>query len=268
MLDRDFVDALAEPARESQETAIVTAPGGAGDYRYYLCRPGEEPKLVEADKRPRVVRSSSITGLCDAVRCLRDGLGGATVVYVGQLQIAANIDEMGAGRHRVSMDFNTTEQMRAVEELVAKPIGQTELVWLLRSTLAGCCAHPQFATMVRKLKIKSNEDGERTVGVGRESIGASVVREMSGIDGDLPETVSFSVPVFEEVMHDTHAAKRHEETVELAVRVDLERQSFIFKSTGSSVLDAKRNARMVALVQVREKLGVEFAVIEGSTAAA
>lgn len=259
---------LVQLARKSQEVAFTRPPNGPPD-QFYLCRPGETPELVTAEPAPRRVRCGSVDGFVQAVTRLHEGVEGDVVVYVGAAMVHAYLREFGDRRDTVSMMLTETDQLKAVREMVERPVVQDDLVWMLRSTLAGCCTHAQFPTMVRKLKITNNEDGQRSVGVGRESIGASVVREMSGIDGDLPETIDMVVPVYEEVFADDAAARRlyegvnnndaaaarHTETIELAVRVDLERRAFVFKPTGSSLRDAEVNARRIAAAKLRAGFG-------------
>lgn len=256
---------VVELARGSEGTTFVRPPCGPSD-QFYVCRPGQTPDLVTAPPPPRAVQCSSIDGFVQAVTSLHSKLDGDVLVYVGAGGLRANLSEFGDRRDCVAMPLCPTDQMTAVHRLVKTPMKQSDLVWELRSTLAGCCTHPQFPTMVRKLKIKNNEDGERTVSVGRESIGASVVREMSGIDGDLPETIEFVVPVYEEVFDYARGTQRHTETIELAVRVDLQEGTFVFRPTGSSLLDAAVNARRQAVVQLREKFGDVATVIEESNA--
>lgn len=260
---KEAIDRVVELAHDAQSPSFHQV-SAEQPHRYWMCRPGQPPEMIEAPKPPRSVRCSSIDGVCQAVSELHAGVEGEPFVYVGERGVFCHLAEFGDRRDAVSMPFFKTDQMQAVERLVEEPTAQPDLVWLLRSTLAGCCTHPQFPTMVRKLRVKNNEDGERSLGVGRESIGASVVKEMAGIDGDLPETVEFVVPVYEEVWHDTQAGKRHAETIELAVNVDLQNMAFVFRPTGSSVRDALMNARRQALVQLREKLQGVAVVIEES----
>jgi hypothetical protein len=259
------IEAIGGLAVGAKMPGFVQDPSGVKG-RYYICEPGKEPRLVWGEPGARRIECDSITGVCEAVLKLDQvNVGDEPFVYVGRKGVTVHLDEVGSRRNTVTMPFTKTDQMLAIEALAAAPIDQPTLVWMLRTTLAGHCLHPQFATMVRKLKITSSEDGQRSIAVGRESIGASVVREMSGIDGDLPETVEFSVPVYEEVWHDTRAGVRHSETVELAVHVSLEERAFVFKPTGSSIKDAQLNARRAAVVQFREKLGVDASVIEEAT---
>lgn len=262
---KEAIDRLEALVRERDRVEFKQAPGEPKD-AYYLCQSGQPTRLVRAEAGPRHIYCESVIGACEAIRELVVEEADATrFVYVGPQGVRAHLHEFGDRRDTVRMPLTLTPQMAAIVALTEKPIDQPELVWLLRSTLSQCCTHPQFPTMVRKLKFKSNSEGDRSVGIGRESIGASVVKEMAGIDGELPEEVGFIVPVYEEIWHDTQAGKRHEEEIILAVNVDLQKQQFVFRPIGSATKDALRNARRAAVTQFREKLGERATVIEEAT---
>lgn len=266
-LNSEVVWDITELVRAAQTVEFKQAPAEPKDV-YYMCRGGQMPERIVAEPKPRNVRCFSITGACETIRELAsvgDVGDAAPFVYVSEFGVHAHMDEDGDRRDIVTMPLTKTDQMKAVEELCNAPVGQAKLVWMLRSTLAGCCLHPDFPVIVRRLRVKSNEDGERSIAVGRESIGSAVVKEMAGIEGSLPELVQFSVPVYEEVWHDTLAGQRHTETVELAVHIDLAEMAFVFKPTGSSAKDALLNARRQALIQFREKLGAAATVLEESS---
>lgn len=75
-------------------------------------------------------------------------------------------------------------------------VTQKEFVLLLRTLFHGCWnAHPTLLDTVRKLRVQSASDAASEVQRGKVSLGKSMVAEMSGV-GDIPERVTFEVPVF------------------------------------------------------------------------
>lgn len=76
-------------------------------------------------------------------------------------------------------------------------LGQRELVQYLRTTLYGCWEgrHPGLLDAVRRLRTQKAADVVAEVQRGKASLGRSMTAEASGA-GDIPEYVTFEVPVF------------------------------------------------------------------------
>lgn len=125
---------------------------------------------------------------------------GVSVWYDRNSVVAVASDGSDDGPpHTCTLGLEVSAQLAKLAEWRAAGrqfVTQKEFVLLLRTLFHGCWnAHPTLLDTVRKLRVQSASDGASEVQRGKVSLGKSMVAEMSGV-GDIPERVTFEVPVF------------------------------------------------------------------------
>lgn len=117
-------------------------------------------------------------------------------------------------------------------------MSQSDIVRTLRITFRGNLGDgSDLVTILRKLKFKADGTAEGDVQHGRESIGRSIVNEVTGLNA-LPEEIAFSVPVF-----DNHPFRAR---IECALEINPADQTFRITAFPQQV----KNAMDAALADV------------------
>jgi len=130
----------------------------------------------------------------------REVKAAAGAVYIGQTSITYVYD-FEDRRHRATCPLIVSQPWQWLTS--PKVLTQKDAVRDLRITFDGCL--PRDSSLVVALRnVKWTDDGkvEGTVIRGKEALGASITREIQGIN-DFPEEFTVTVKVYENVLQDT-----------------------------------------------------------------
>lgn len=131
----------------------------------------------------------------------------------------------GDGKHRmdtVRMDLVKSKPFLALKDTAGNPRRQREFLALLKQDLRGC-VDEGLATSVRSIKWSNSAEGTSEIRQGRESMGQSINRELTG-ESALPEEVTVDLPVYENLEPPTVPAKTY--AVECLLVSDANEQIF------------------------------------------
>lgn len=101
-------------------------------------------------------------------------------------------------RERVTFGYKFSPQYDSIAELSKVGVfDQRSLILWLRTAMAGCMQHcPNLVATVRSVKFSMSSEAAGDEKHGRASLGKSVRSELAQAD-DVPEEVTFTVPVFQ-----------------------------------------------------------------------
>lgn len=126
----------------------------------------------------------------------------STFVFVLNGRAEAILDQHGDRRETVTLELSRSDAYTAFVALNGKFMGQKALVSELRTGIAGTYEPGNIVAMLSKLKFSKSTGGASEIRVGRESMGMSIAREVSGIDGDLPDDLDITFPVYDDFVRD------------------------------------------------------------------
>lgn len=181
---------------------------------------------VEVEPAPRNYQSESLEGLCGVVVDLANKFvdRGGVRVFAGRARVLAILGE-DVRRDSVTMMLSISEPFQtlidASEDLDG--IAQADLLWTLKSQFRNNVAPASFLPNLKQMRFKRDTAGTSDMSPGRESLGRQVMAEIVGATGDFPETVTLTCPMYSNLPTAPMA------TVECALRVNLEQQTFTLK---------------------------------------
>ncbi|MEM8876027.1 MAG: hypothetical protein AAGD32_17415 [Planctomycetota bacterium] len=128
------------------------------------------------------------------------GLAISPAIFIGK-KVIRYVRDVNDRRNHADVGLDLSEPFKALQFAGVGDEGdgvdQKQLLRMLRVQLAGYIQNPDFAATIETVKFVDHKDGENTVGHGRESLSLSVEAELRGT-GNIPDTVSFSLPLFEQ----------------------------------------------------------------------
>lgn len=202
--------------RASVTTNVV---GGSGepDGAYYLIGPeGKAHLKIPGPKRHAEFLDTPLE-LTKYLANLAAGGGKNAAVFYTETSIVAVYDRDDR-RDRVSVLLKPSPQYSWLRDSGVKTMGQQEIVRTLRITFRGnLVGGSDIVNLLRKLKFKADGTAEGDIQHGRESLGKTIVNEVTGLNA-LPEDISFNVPVF-----DNHPFRAY---IECALEIDPANQNF------------------------------------------
>lgn len=166
---------------------------------------------IEIQGMPGAPRShclDSLTAFCDAVNAYGDE---KTHVFVGQpgqsrqATIKAVLDNSdGSGRwHTLCYRPGVSHQYSTMLEMEHQQFSHQEFLKLLRVDLHGC-GLGQIERTFRSLKFRKTEGADRTVDIGKQSMGLdveqSLVRKTGDGDSPIPEEIEAHVHLYDDVL--------------------------------------------------------------------
>lgn len=257
-IDREAIKHLQDHAVEHSTAKIIGVPGGGDESIVYL--PGDtEPRIIEHKPRPRSYTATTIGAFCAMVTRL--GSNRDTMVLVSLSGAVAILDEGdGRRRERVRLRANINEAAGEIGRWQGEHWhSQAELIRSLRTTLRDTYSPADLLPTLRQIKFSKRTDGASEVQHGRESMGASIERQVSGA-GDLPEDVVFSTPWFDPIGDATPP----EAAVTCALDIDTESAGFMLKPVIADIRRAELDAVAWLATEIAERV-VDIDVFSGAT---
>lgn len=191
--------AMEAERRAHNERKFVYEPREP-EHIYFTVRPDGTVERCVADPAPRDYTARSIAGLCAQVtELIKTMPDGPVCIFVGRENVVAVLGELDR-RDRVTLPLRLTEPYKVLADGRALAgVKQNALLWILRSCFRNNVHPLSFVPDIKQIKFRSNTDSQSDVGQGRQSIGKSVMAEMLGVAGELPEEIQLVCPVYEDL---------------------------------------------------------------------
>ena len=239
------IDRIATLATRANGARVIQIPGGPSHVTMLEDREGQI-RSVEALPPLRAYKAFSLDGLAEQLLSIASKEDAA--VFVGREAVVAVFNEDEDRRNLSTVSLTRSEAFASLCKLEeASKIAQQDLVLELRTTFAHSFGPDSFLPVVRKLKFSRSTDGASDVQHGRESMGKQVTAEVSGVDGAIPEEVTFTVPVYDQV--------EFLASVRCAVHVDVVEAAFVVKPLGGEIEKALREANAHMAQHLMTRLG-------------
>lgn len=214
---KELVEKIGALAVEAHGVEVVTPPGEP-KHRYAIRKPDGTLEWFEATPPPRQHAVRSVEALVDVARHFKED-GCLPTCWYSRTGVVLVVNEMAGRRDRVTLPLGLSVPLTdlMLREAKRQPVGQAQLVSLLRTTLARC-VRGNLLEMVRRVNFSQSAAGHGELHHGKSSIGKSLQAELTGAAA-LPENVTFDVPVFSGHFHTV-------QPVECALEVAPETQTF------------------------------------------
>lgn len=240
---RTALEFISEQAGKAEAPKVTTLPG-RGDSAIVTFNGTKEQIAVAPD--PRSYSADSLEGVIQQVNYLREIPGDprpTMCVFVGENRIVGVVDEQGDRLDEVKMSLEKCEPFTTLEE---GPIvgDQAALVHTLRTQFHGGVAPDGFIPAIRKLRFRSADDTTNEVQHARESMGAAIEREVVAGGEALPEEITLTCQVFEQI--DLKAEVR------CAFAIDFTNRELGIQPLAGEVDRAKRNVLLRAAGEIRK----------------
>lgn len=218
--------------------------------------PGDKRTVLVADSSgtkeraiPAPLRSHKVATVEDLARLATHaskGIGGdnTPTVWHGFAAVTLLWDDEDR-RDRVTLPLEHTDEWKVIASLGRQsPMGQREIIRLLRVDLCDCINLPSLITSLRKIKFKTASSGGANIQHGNESLGREIEAEVSGIDGSIPEQVTLQVRVYKNFGEDERWPVRCD------LEIDPHKQEFVFRPLPADV----NEAQLLAQGSIRQRL--------------
>lgn len=239
MLDESFIQAIQDACPEATKAEVIRLPAEAPHiYAIHNRRTGDL-HIREAAPTPRRDAALTLDGIAETVKHhIANKLSSDTpVVAVGESAVV--FLPCQTGHRRVTLTLKRSEQFRAIESNQLQSIEQKKLDWTLRTVFKDQISPEGFAYAIKQLKFSDDSKGTSTVSHGRESMGVSIEREVSGAN-EIAEEIILTIPVFEGVFWkgDQFFAR-----IRCAVHIDAQERKFTIRPLSGEVSKALADAR-------------------------
>lgn len=252
MLDSSFIDAITDNAPAAVQAEVIKPP--AEPPHVYFIHNRKTGELVRHEANPTPRRDGALT---------LDGIAATVKHHVStKLEMDTPIVSIGEecvvflpernGHRRTTLSLRMSEQFLMVRGTSLSAVDQKKLDWILRTVFKDQISPEGFAHSIRQLKFSDDSKGTSTVSHGRESMGVSIEREVSGAN-EIPEEILFTIPVYEGVFWqgDQFFAR-----IRCAVHIDAENRKFTIRPLSGEISKALADARRWICDQLTEELVV------------
>ena len=222
---REAIEKVQALACEATGRVLFKADAEPKDV-YFIRQPDGTLVRHVAEPSPRNYTATSLPGLCDQVRHFAGGMEDVCI-FIGDTAIRAVLGE-AARRHSVVLPLACTEGYSLLQQAATElaELSQADLLWILRTSFRGNVHPATLIPDIKQIKFRSSSNADTELGQGRASIGKSVMAEMVGAGGELPEEIQLVCPVYEDL---GDAELKLEYTFLLALAVNLAEQEFTLK---------------------------------------
>lgn len=219
--------------------------------------PANRRRLIMADgsvedvtRDPERVQTSLLSFKSLLDWCDRFGRGQSSLIEVGERSVHVLSDYRN--RH-----LNDTAELMlvksagvlALENWENVGLSQRQVMRLLRTELAGSFDE-RYLSIFRRLDFQRRNDGTKELKHTGESLGRSIEKQAQSLEGEIPETLVFTLPIYSNVPGE-------HQTLRFAVDVDADAESIEISPINDCFTSAYRTARE----QLIERLESEFATI-------
>lgn len=236
-------------------TGIEVKPNSQDPSTYWMRDPGTG--AITQFETPLPPRSRQLFSLDDLSQSVIDLMADNSYnkrlasprCYVGRSMIVVLLDDTGRQTSRHVMPLTITQVWVWLMELVNNDSSMTQKEAIQALLLKAPGFYPdELMLALRGLKWSSTKEGESKVSKpGTAAMSMNVQRAVVSAAGDLPETVQFQVPVYEELNLSV--------TVTLVVDVDFDTQEIVLKPRAGDMcagLDMAGSALRDELVEAFE----------------
>lgn len=200
---KDFVEAIECLVERGQDPRRAYPADGAPGGKFLLRQAdGGWAEVVE----PAAPRRAVFCDLGDLARAIKRFGTGSCSVFVGEAEILAVLDEDDRRQDVLSFPLTRTVAYEQLMQLSARGprnyMTHAVLIRVLRLEFPNAI-DPHVLTQLRSLNVKSSGQGNSKIGVGVEAMGEAVQREIA-LDGNpVPDELTFSLDVFNEIQPGT-----------------------------------------------------------------
>lgn len=244
-IQAEAIEAVENLHRRAMTAEVRPSPSGV-DGELMVIKPGGGVEFLQSKPKWRRYAATDLTGLGQLIDFAAEREGTKPVAFVGEGGVFVAFDESTRLEH-ATLPLPVSKQLQRLRawEATRTAIGQAEMVLLLRSELHDTFTPSGLLPILRSLKFSSNADGEANLQHGRESMGMAINRKVAGGDADeLPETVTFRVPVFDvpDCLEWFDDGEGNAAVVECALHIDLESHKFALIPLPGLISRAMRQA--------------------------
>lgn len=280
---------LRETIQLVQETAVKAgqvAPkfeklaGMAPDQFVKVVAGESQHEVITLEPAPRKYIAQSLEGLCQQVThfapraanpagSTSDAAAGESrtlAVFAGEGQVKAVLSENADRRDTISMALVWSDAFNLLNdyENTLEDVVQEEFAWLLKTTLGDELTPGNFASQVKSLKFSRAVNRESEIRTGRESLGQSVLAEVSGLNTDFPDEITARVPVYSNIRDANGDEFKFD--VRCAVRINMGEGKFTLRPLSGELEAAQHAADSHVAERIRKGVPKTVVVFECSAA--
>lgn len=197
------------------------------DFRRKLIRTGDRYEQFRVSPPVRSYTVLDFNSFVSVVRAV--AIDTQAIVFVNADGAYCYFDELERSDH-VRLPFVRSRAYDAMLALGEKR-DQRTVITMLREQLANCI-DPGFLSIVRRLDFKRRNDGANNLQHGRESLGKSVEQVVQSEQGEIPEYITASFPLW------NVRGFASTVTVGYAVSIDIAVEQLSLKPVGEQLVNA------------------------------
>lgn len=233
---------LIDLGKQSVSTQLVGLPGGGT----LLVRPDRTTEVLPEPPEYGITRLTSIESLV-----LWAGENQVTEVFVKHGMIEAYANRSKKSERRIAtVELHLSTAMLALQAWFGTAKRQQSVVRDLRSTLADTF-DSRYLAVFRSLDFTRRNDGSRKIGHTGESLGKSIESAAQSQYGEVPERMTFSVPLWS-----FDGAPRV--AIQTAIEIDAENETIYLMPVGDTVAQATNSAIAAMVETLRNSLPETF----------
>lgn len=240
-MDGPGVKAIIDTAVASVKPSILTCDREPRD-TYFIAKPDGSVEKFRADAAPRAYTAHGVSSIINMVTHFASTEPEKSfVVFCGRGRVQIVFDEAGTRRDRVTLQVPDSKRYQLLTQLENNRnfMEQRDLVSMLRVEFAGAIPS-DFVSLMRQLKFTDNQTSEGTLAAGKESLGGAVLREAIAGGRDMPEEVTFRLPVYEDLVGKD--GSQFEASIVAVVDVNLAEKKIRLIPKPPELLAARRHA--------------------------
>lgn len=250
MFDETFIHAIRDGSPEAVKVEVIKLPAEPPHFYAVHNRQTGDLHFREAAPTPRRDTALTLDGIAETVKhhIAKELESSTPIVAVGEDSVVFLPAQNG--HRRTTLKLKRSEQFAMVAGDALSGIDQKRLDWVLRTVFKDQIAPEGFAHAIKQLRFSDDSKGTSTVSHGKESMGVSIEREVSGAQL-IPKEIVFTIPVFEGVFWkgDQFFARIH-----AAVHIDAQERKFTIRPLSGEISKATADARRWICNQLAEDL--------------
>jgi len=181
---------LSKLAQEAVAPAKIEEASGPRQASY-LWHGGQV--ILPNPKPPRAHSSGALREIIE----LANRFGPPAVIWFDEAAIVLVIDDDGHRCEKATMALEESDAFTFAKALRGRTcFNQKQFVKMLRIDLAGCLDPGALLNIVKCVKFETGSTTAGTVDRKKESLGKTINAAVNATEGDIPEVVTLSVPVF------------------------------------------------------------------------
>lgn len=186
----EMIDRIVHLGKLGAQVQVVELPRN----QLMLKHPSGESEVIDGDAP---VLNTCVTTIASFVEWVKEHADLPLRIYVSDLHIIGRVDETeDPDYHCVSFKMEQSMQLTTLKNWAScKGYLTHHAVSILRGPLADTCAD-SFLTVLRRMKFSIGQTGQKQVSHKGESMGREIEQQAESYEGEIPETISFVLPLF------------------------------------------------------------------------